>query len=390
VPGSATDIATPLRAAPAGGDSLTVLHILDHVRNVGNGIVNVTVDLACAQSAAGHRVVIASGGGNYEPLLREYGVEHRLLRREDTLPGRARVLRRLGQIVRGVRPDVVNAHRPYATVGAKLLTTLAPFALVATDHNEFESRGRILKLADVIIAVSEGAASSLASSGVPRERIRVVQNGPLHGARHSLLEGTGAVSLAHPAIVSVAGLVEHKGMFVLLDAFERVAAGDDAVNLYFVGNGPERADLEARVARSRFADRVHIVGFQPNPRLYLRAAEIFVLASYRESFGLAAVEARLAGCAVVVTDTDGLPEAVDQGDAGLVVPVGDCASLAGTLTSLLRAPADLASWRERAGVGLERFTAERMATDTEAVYRRALLTRAKQDSAVCGVRRMGR
>jgi glycosyltransferase involved in cell wall biosynthesis len=260
-------------------------------------------------------------------------------------------------------------------VAAKLSTPLAPFALVATDHNEFESRGRILKLADVIIAVSEGAASSLAAGGVPRAQIRVVQNGPLHGARQSLLPDAGSVSLAHPAIVTVAGLVEHKGMYVLLEAFERVAAGNDAVSLYYVGNGPERPDLEARVARSPFAERVHIVGFQPNPRLYLRAAEIFVLASYRESFGLAAVEARLAGCAVVVTDTDGLPEAVDDGAAGLIVPVGDPDALAATLRSLLRAPSELARWRERAGVGLERFAAERMAAETEAVYRHALHAR---------------
>ncbi len=375
VTASVTDISVPRRDEEVDGKRLTILHILDHVRNVGNGIVNVTVDLACAQAAAGHRVVIASGGGNYEPLLREHGVEHRPLRREDTLAGRGRVLLRLARIVHRLRPDVVNAHRPYATVAAKLLTPLAPFALVATDHNEFESRGRILKLSDVIIAVSEGAAASLASTGVPRGRIRVVQNGPLHGARHSLLEGAGTVSLAHPAIVTVAGLVEHKGMYVLLDAFERIAAGDAAVNLYFVGDGPERADLEARVAHSRFAERIHIVGFQSNPRSYLGAAEIFVLASYRESFGLAAVEARLAGCAVVVTDADGLPEAVDDGAAGLVVPVGDPDSLAAALAALLRAPSELERWRERSGVGLERFAADRMAAETEAVYRRALSAR---------------
>jgi glycosyltransferase involved in cell wall biosynthesis len=345
------------------------------VRDVGNGIVNVTVDLACAQSAAGHRVVIAAGDGEYEPLLEEHGVEHRLVVREDTLPGRARVLRRLARIVRSVRPDVVNAHRPYATAAAKLLAPLASFALVATDHNEFESRGRILKLADVIIAVSDGAASSLACTGVPRDRIRVVRNGPLHGARHSLLRGGEPVSLAHPAIVSVARLAAHKGVYVLLEAFDRVAADHDAVNLYFVGDGPERPDLEARVARSRFADRIHVVGFEPNPALYLRAAEVFVLASYRESFGLAAVEARLAGCAVVVSDADGLPEAVDQGAAGQVVPVGDSDALAGTLTWLLGAPSELARWRERAVLGLERFDAERMAAETEAVYRHALLAR---------------
>jgi glycosyltransferase involved in cell wall biosynthesis len=361
----------PVQSPPIDAEPLAILHVLDHVRDEGNGIVNVVVDLACAQADAGHRVAVVSGGGDYEPLLAAHAVDHHALIRRDSWVGRARVLARLNEIVGRVRPAVLNAHRAYATVAGRLLRRRHGFALIATDHNEFEGKGRLLGLADLIVAVSEGAAASLAAGGVSREWIRVVANGPLFGARHSR-PGSGDAALARPAVVTVAGLVPRKGVHVLLDAFETVAGAHAEANLYFVGEGSERAALDARRRESRFAERIHLVGFQPEPAGYLRAADVFVLASLREPFGLAALEARGAGCAVVVTSVDGLPETVDHGESGIIVPPGDADALAGVLAGLLQDPAELAGWRERAGRGLERFSAERMARDTVAVYREAL------------------
>jgi glycosyltransferase involved in cell wall biosynthesis len=203
----------------------------------------------------------------------------------------------------------------------------------------------------------------------------VVPNGPLGGARRSLLAGAGDVTLSRPAVVTVAGLLERKGVHVLFDAFERVAPAEPAAHLYYVGDGPERPVLADRARRSGLADRVHFEGFQPDPGRYLRAADVFVLPSYCESFGLAAVEARIAGAPVVVSDAEGLPEAVDRGEAGLLVPTGDAAALAGTLRSLLASPEERARWSELARAGLERFDADRMAADTEVVYRELLESR---------------
>ncbi|MBV9604674.1 MAG: glycosyltransferase family 4 protein [Solirubrobacterales bacterium] len=354
------------------GERLRILHVVDHVRNVGNGIVNVVVDLACAQSAAGDEVGIASAGGDYEPLLRTHGVRHHQVVREDSPTGRARLVRRLGGVIREVRPDVLNAHRPYATVAGRLLRPLHRSALIATDHNEFEAKGRWLRLADLIIAVSEGAAGSLAGGGVDRERIRVVQNGPLFGARRSLVAESERAPLERPAIVTVAGLVERKGVHVLLAAFEIVAASNPEVHLYFVGDGPERAALEEKRRASAFAGRIHVEGFRPDPGAHLRGADVFVLASFRDPFPLAVLEARGAGCAVVVTSVDGLPEAVDGGHAGIIVPPGDADTLAAALRSLFACDGELARWRERASCDLGRFSTERMARDTADVYREAL------------------
>lgn len=367
--------ATPPAGVPTAQSHLSVLHVVDHVRNEGNGIVNVAVDLACAQAAAGHRVAIASGGGDYEPLLAAQGVRHHRLVREDSVVGRARVVGRLNAVLRGAHPDVVNAHRPYAVAAARLLRPLHHFALVATDHNEFDAKGRVVALADVVIAVSDGAAASLVASGVDRRRIRVVQNGPLFGARQSLVDGTGEVSLEHPAVVCVAGLVERKGVYVLLRAFEEAAATVEGLNLYFVGAGPERARLEELAGRSRFGARVHFAGFQRDPGRYLRAADVFALASLRDPFPLAALEARASHSAVIVSDVDGLPEAVEGGVAGIIVPAGDARALADALVSVLRSPEELAGFQQRAGRGLERFTAQRMARDTDVVYRQALHAR---------------
>jgi glycosyltransferase involved in cell wall biosynthesis len=292
--------------------------------------------------------------------------------RRDTRLGRAGLVARLLAIVGRIRPDVVNAHRAYATVAARLVRPFGRFALVATDHNEFEAKGRFLSAADLIVAVSHGAATSLASTGVPRSRIRVVPNGPLRGARQLRAGSATRVSLPHPAVVTVAGLLERKGVHVLLDAFAAVAADHPAAHLYYVGDGPERVALERRSAELGLAERVHLVGFQADPGSYLRAADIFVLASFRESFGLAALEARAAGCAVVVSNADGLPEAVNRGVAGMVVPARDVDALAGALRILLGSPGELAQRQRCASVHLEQFTAARMASNTEHVYQQAM------------------
>jgi glycosyltransferase involved in cell wall biosynthesis len=203
----------------------------------------------------------------------------------------------------------------------------------------------------------------------------VVQNGPLGGARRTLIAEADELALERPALVTVAGLLERKGVHVLLDAFELIAADEPQAHLYYVGEGPERAPLIDHALRIGLADRVHVEGFQADPGRYLRAADVFVLPSYCESFGLAAVEARIAGAPVVVSDAEGLPEAVDHGRAGLLVPVGDAAALAAALRSLLASPEERRRWSERARTGLERFGADRMAAETEVVYRQLLGSR---------------
>jgi glycosyltransferase involved in cell wall biosynthesis len=98
------------------------------------------------------------------------------------------------------------------------------------------------------------------------------------------------------------------------------------------------------------------------------SADVFVLASRRESFGLVLIEARQAGCAIVASDIDGISEALDGGRAGLLVPPQNVQALAHALCKLLANDHERHMWQRRALQGIETFQVSAMAREVENVY----------------------
>jgi glycosyltransferase involved in cell wall biosynthesis len=106
--------------------------------------------------------------------------------------------------------------------------------------------------------------------------------------------------------------------------------------LLLIGDGPERAAV-ARLARSLAVDeRVCLLGEQASPGRLLAQADLFLLPSETESFGLAALESLSCGVPVVACDVGGLPEVVRHGETGLLAKPGDPHSLAAAARELLR------------------------------------------------------
>jgi glycosyltransferase involved in cell wall biosynthesis len=349
--------------------SLRILHGLRHVRCVGNGIVNHAVDLACEQVAAGHTVAVVSSGGEFEELLERHGIAH--YRVEDShgplaLVRRAWAFRRL---LGAFRPDIVHAH----TLPPLIVALLArPFGsswrLVATVHNEFQRSAIMMGLAERVIAVSDAVALALARRGVPARKLSVVRNGTIGGARGLASASLVPAPLQRPAIVTVAGMFRRKGIAELIEAFVIIAAEFPAAHLYLVGNGPDRASFESAAGHSAFASRIHFEGFVSEPQRYYASTDVFVLASRREPFGLVLLEAREAGCAVIGSDVDGIPEALDGGRAGILVQPGDADTLAQAMRELLGDPKRLEAQRRAARVDLELWTVARMQRETQSIY----------------------
>jgi glycosyltransferase involved in cell wall biosynthesis len=102
---------------------------------------------------------------------------------------------------------------------------------------------------------------------------------------------------------------------------------------------------------------------------FLRAADVFVLASRRESSPIVIGEARAAGCAIVATAVDGVPETLDDGRAGVLVPAQNESALAEALHGLLSDPTRRAEQAAAAREGLDRFHVTRMVDETLALYR---------------------
>jgi glycosyltransferase involved in cell wall biosynthesis len=174
--------------------------------------------------------------------------------------------------------------------------------------------------------------------------------------------------LKHPAITTVAGMYSRKGIVELIAAFVKIADDFPQAHLYLVGDGPERLDFEEIAQKTPVADRIHFEGFQAEPQRYMLASDIFVLASHCESFGLVLTEAREAGCAIIASDVDGIPETLDNRQAGVLVPPKDSEALATAMRRLLANPEQLQHWKYQAQQNLERFSVTRVSDETLNVY----------------------
>ena len=347
---------------------MRILHIINHIQNVGNGIVNVAIDLACLQSKYGHTVAVVSDGGEYEKLLAFYDVRHWRLSQTREPLNILKAAWRYQQIVQEFQPDIVHAHMMTGVVLAGMFKKHCKYTLVSTVHNEFQRSAVLMGLADRVIAVSHAVANSMVRRGIPKEKLRVVSNGTLDSPRHRSIKDYQPLPLQRPAITTVAGMYSRKGIIDLITAFIKVAEKFPHAHLYLVGDGPDRTMFEAMVQKTAYGDRIHFEGFQPEPQRYMLSTDIFVLASHCESFGLVLTEAREAGCAIIASDVDGIPETLDNRQAGILVPPQDSQTLATALTQLLRDSVQLHKWKCRAQENLQRFSAARVTAETLAVY----------------------
>jgi glycosyltransferase involved in cell wall biosynthesis len=235
----------------------------------------------------------------------------------------------------------------------------------------------LLRLPHRVIVPSRAMERQLVARGVPGRKVRIVRNGirPIvaaQGARE-LRSGLGLAPDAC-VVLSVARLARIKGLDLLIEAIARARQTRPRLVLVVAGEGLERPALEAR-ARTAGID-ARFLGNRSDIGDLLAASDIYAQPSRSECAGQALVEAMLAGCAVVASDTGGIKEIVHDGATGLLVPVGDVGALAAAIGAL----ADDAPRRARLGAQA-RVSAgalpgqDAMCRATEAVYHEALSCR---------------
>ncbi len=356
---------------------MRIVHILNDVQEIGNGIVNVAIDLACMQAKTGYDVAVISGGGEYEGLLAKYGVKHYRLEQKRTPINIIKAAIAYRGIIEEFEPDIVHAHMMTGVVLASLLRYGYNYALVSTVHNEFQRSAIFMGWADRVIAVSQAVAVSMEKRGISRDKLSVISNGILGSPRTLPMRDYLPVNLQHPAIATVAGMYKRKGISELIAAFAKIAVEFPAAHLYLIGDGPDKELFEGQARATNCAERIHFEGFQRQPQRYLISTDIFVMPSYYESFGLAIAEAREAGCAIVASDVDGISQTLDGGKAGILVPPRDSDTLAATLSKLLSDTDMLNEWKNRASLNLEWLSIARVNQETLAVYSQ-LITKMNQ------------
>ncbi len=231
-----------------------------------------------------------------------------------------------------------------------------------------------LKVADGVIANSGATRDTMLASAswLPPDRIKVIYNGidcarfADASARERVRAELGA-GPDDPVIVMVGELTSRKNHRVVVERLAALRARHPGLQLWIVGEGPERASLAAAAGEG---DALRLLGFRDDVPDLLQGADLFCHPALREGFGYAIAEAMAAGKPVIAARASNIPEIVLDGETGLLAAPDDGAAwetaIGGLLADPERAAALAAAGRERARA---RYALDRMLDETEAYFR---------------------
>jgi glycogen(starch) synthase len=178
-----------------------------------------------------------------------------------------------------------------------------------------------------------------------------------------------------PLVVFSGRLEAEKGVQTLIDAMPELRRAVPGVRLVVVGVGGAMADLTTRVRRRRLGDAVTFAGYvsESDLRAIVAAGDVAVVPSTYEPFGFVALEAMCLGTPLVAARTGGLAEIVQDGQTGWLVPAGDPAALAASLTQVLTDPSTARRRVAQARRDVaDRFGWSSIAAQTRAAYERGM------------------
>lgn len=275
-------------------------------------------------------------------------------------------VQRLMALYRRVRPDVVHCYNPRAMLlgglAARLsgvggtLGSLSAFACQVPDRDydflpqplattSAKNRVRnqlVARLMRRLVAVSRPLGERFCKwNGVALSKLRVVPYGANvdEVTRRTPEEAADlrrrlGVREDEVLVGSIGRLVEQKDYPTQLRAFALAADRVPALRMVLCGDGPLRGELTELARSLHIADRVIFMGHTDEVPVVLRALQIFVLASKFEPYGVALLEAKAAGLAIVATQVNEVPEILRHGQSGALVPSGDPAAMADAFTRL--------------------------------------------------------
>jgi glycosyltransferase involved in cell wall biosynthesis len=293
---------------------------------------------------------------------------------------------RFARVLKRLNPDVIHAHDPHGVAMASLALSLTSGStkqrplppLLASRRVDFHLKGNSFsrwkyRQVDCFIAASEAIRDMLVADGVPIERTVTVHEGidVEHVVATPLVNVHEAFWLPHraPVVGNVAALVPHKGQRYLIDAAHLVVQDIPDARFIILGEGELREHLERQVREHRLEKHVLLPGFRTDVLGCIKAFDLFVMSSVTEGLGTSLLDAMACGRPIVATTAGGIPEIVDDGVTGVLVPPRDAPALAAAIVRALR-DAPLRERMGRAGFDRvnDRFTVERMVEQTRAVY----------------------
>jgi len=380
--------------------SLTILHAITRLERGGSS--DCTLLQAIGAARRGHHVVLVSGPSDApSPLLdqarrqkRLHRIEVAALRRDLSPVHDLRALVALTRLLKTRRFDIVHTHTSKAGALGRLAAALAlgpPVVHQPHGHLFYGYHGRfgsaLVILAERLLALLSRRQIALSWRGAEEHLARrigrpggfsVVRSGidlrPFRraGRRRTEARLRLGVRPGEFAVGTLCRLEPVKGVEEMLDGFARAAKVHPRLRLLLGGDGPLRDRLLHDAREAGLSDRVVIGGSWVRAPDFLPALDLFVLTSRNEGMGRALVEAMASGLPVVATAVGGMPEVLEEGRAGLLVPPRDPQAIADAIVRLMDDPPLAADLARRARARSVIFGAGRMNHALLRLYREVL------------------
>jgi glycosyltransferase involved in cell wall biosynthesis len=300
-----------------------------------------------------------------------------------------RALAAIRKTIREIEPDIVHANTLRAGIAATLASTGASQTVIWHVHDilprhPISTAIRFLAYVSErtrIIAVSNAAARRFSGAFSFKNRVRTIYNGtdlkrfPLKRRGVSPFRKEAGIPEEAFLVCSVGQICARKGLRELLDAFSRIHTRSPQMHFAVIGSvvfrheEKYREGLELAADASGIAARVHFTGERRDVPAVLQAADLLVLNSAEEPFGLVLIEAMSSGTPVLATRVGGIPEIVRDSENGWLVERGDTAGLASKLLELSQ-NRDMLAQAAQVGhdVTCQKFSLERFQSNLHRCY----------------------
>ena len=352
------------------------------------GVVNVVWQLARGLKERGHEPIVVCGPGSELDRLRDWGVAHETMEFSGRLGGLIRSSRRLREVLRRVQPDVVHSHSRLPSMVALAagfrpdVSTLHSDCL--TQHGSRWDFGWIRRWLSVwgrrVLTLDESARAMLVREmGISERRIHVVPNG-IDPVRYTLRTQASRAAARRELglrddvriLLFVGRLAECKRVNLCMEACNQHANKTfPELQLLIVGGGPDRSRLESLANSMGMLNRCHFAGWR-DPLAAYHAADLLLLPSSQEGFGLVCVEAMLCGVPVLRSRTGGTDQQIIEGRTGWAFDVEDSGRMLELCAAAIENPGRLWAMSEGCRAhAITHFTEQIFLDRMMAIYRQA-------------------
>lgn len=362
----------------------------------GSGIV--ATELGQQLATRGHQVhfityAIPFRLDKYQANLMYHGVETTAYPLFKFPPYTLTLAAKMADVTRNYKLDILHVHYaiPHATCAflakqllqssndhqPKIITTLhgTDITLVGSDPSFYDITNFSIKSSDGITAVSNYLADETNEVFKLDNKIRVIHNffdKNRFKPTQSQCQKSEFVDDNEFLIAHVSNFRPVKRTLDVIDIFNKIQSELPA-KLLLIGEGPDTILARRQINKKNLTDKVIFLGNQSRVEAVLPCADLFLLPSEEESFGLAALEALACGVPVIGTSSTGLVEVVDDYKNGFLLPVGDTTAMARASISLLKDSSRLNEFKLYAAkAALEKFDPDKIITQYENYYEEIL------------------